>query len=165
MTARQPWRGFALLLVLLLGLGVLPFAGLVPDPLATDSSLVVTGIRARATAHARISHQVYGYLPYWELNDQTAKRLRYDLLTTIALFGIGIKASGDLDRTTPGYHAYTGRDAITVINAAHTHGVRVVPTFQLFDFGELRTLKAFLASPDAQNAFIGQSLKLISSRR
>ena len=68
MTARRPWRGIAALLVLLLGLGVLPFAGLVPDPLATDSGLVVTGIRARAPTHARISHQVYGYLPYWQLD-------------------------------------------------------------------------------------------------
>ena len=100
MTARRPWRGIALLLVLLLGLGVLPFAGLVPDPLATDSGLVVTGIRARAPTHALISHQVYGYLPYWQLDGSTAKRLRYDLLTTIAMFGIGIDAPATLTDDT-----------------------------------------------------------------
>jgi spore germination protein len=165
MTARQPWRGLAPLLVLLLGLGVLPFAGLVPDPLATDSGLVVTGIRARAPSHVRISQQVYGYLPYWALNGSTADKLRYDLLTTIALFGIGITATGDIDTKTPGYQAYLSRNAINVINAAHGHGVRVVPTFQLFDFGALRTLRAFLAKPAAQQRFIKQAVQLIVSRK
>src|SRR5438046_6758701 len=98
MLARQPWRGLAVLLTLVLGFGVLPFAGLVPDPLATDSSLVATGIRARAPSHVRLSQQVYGYLPYWELNRGTVASLRYDLLTTIALFGIGIDGDGSLDR-------------------------------------------------------------------
>jgi spore germination protein YaaH len=166
MTAsRRPWRGYAVLLVLLLGLGVLPFAGLVPDPLATEPGLVVTGIRARAPTHAQISAQVYGYLPYWQLDSTTATRLRYDVITTIALFGVGITASGDLDRTTPGYAAYLSANAIAVVNAAHAHGVRVVPTFQLFDAGNLSTMKAFLGSEPAQKKFITQALGLIATRR
>ena len=165
MTARGHWRGIAVLLVLLLGLGVLPFAGLVPDPLATDSGLVVTGIRARAPTHALISHQVYGYLPYWQLDGSTAQRLRYDLLTTIAMFGIGIERTGDLDRTTPGYKAYASANAIAVINAAHEHGVRVVPTFQLFDGGKMTEMNAFLGSSAAQQRFIDQALAIIVGRR
>lgn len=165
MTARRPWRGIAALLVLLLGLGVLPFAGLVPDPLATDSSLVVTGIRARAPSHVRLTHQVYGYLPYWQLDSTTARRLRYDLLTTIALFGIGIRATGDLDKDTPGYAAYMGQAATDVMNAAHARGVRVVPTFQLFDSGDLPDLRAFLARPAAQQRFIDQAVAMMTSRR
>ena len=165
MTARGHWRGIAVLLVLLLGLGVLPFAGLVPDPLATDSGLVVTGIRARAPTHALISHQVYGYLPYWQLDGSTAQRLRYDLLTTIAMFGIGIERTGDLDRTTPGYKAYASANAIAVINAAHEHGVRVVPTFQLFDGGKMTEMNAFLGSSEAQQRFIDQALAIIVGRR
>ena len=165
MTARWPGRGFLTLLVLLLGLGLLPFAGLVPDPLATDPGLVVTGIRARAPTHAPLSQQVYGYLPYWQLNATTAGRLRYDLLTTIALFGIGITDKGDVDTTTPGYAAYLGGNAIAVINAAHLRGVRVVPTFQLFDGGSLPALRAFLAKPAAQQRFIRQAVALIGERR
>jgi len=165
MTARRPWRGVAGLLVLLLGVGVLPFAGLVPDPLATDSSLVVTGIRERAPAHVRLTQQVYGYLPYWQLDSTTAGRLRYDLLTTIALFGVGIRPTGDLDQSTPGYRAYLSQDAVNVVNAAHARGVRVVPTFQLFDSGRLPNLRAFLASPSAQRRFTTQALALIAARR
>jgi spore germination protein YaaH len=165
MTARRPWRGLAPLLVLFLGLGVLPFAGLVPDPLATGSSLVVTGIRARAPSHVLLGQQVYGYLPYWQLNATTAGSLRYNLLTTIALFAIGIQPTGDLDKSGPGYRAYLSKDAIGVINAAHARGVRVVPTFQLFDYGELRDLRAFLAEPKAQRRFIDQAIAAIGSRR
>src|SRR5262245_35389748 len=160
MLARQPWRGAALLLTLIVGLGVLPFAGLVPDPLATDSSLAAIRIVDRAPAHARLTGQVYGYLPYWEINRSTAAHLRYDLLTTIALFGMGITASGQIDETTPGYDAYLGKNAAAVINAAHAQGVRVVPTFQLFDFGQLRDLRAFLGKPAAQRTFIKEALAL-----
>ena len=74
-TATLPRRAIGLAAALVLGFGVLPFAGLVPDPLATDPSLVATGIRARAPSHVRLSQQVYGYLPYWELNRGTVASL------------------------------------------------------------------------------------------
>jgi spore germination protein len=164
-TATLPRRAFGLAVALVLGLGVLPFAGLVPDPLATDPSLVATGIRARVSSHVHLTQQVYGYLPYWELNSSTAASLRYDLLTTIALFGIGIGADGNLDRERPGYAAYFSANAVDVVNAAHARGVRVVPTFQLFDSAEVSQLRAFLAHPAAQRRFIAQALSVIGARR
>ena len=57
-------------------------------------------------------------------------------------------------------------NAIAVINAAHEHGVRVVPTFQLFDARQAdRDLHAFLGSSAAQQRFIDQALALIVGRR
>ena len=162
--ATRPWRAFGLLLVLGLGLGVLPFARFVPDALATDPSLVVPGIRPLEPAHAPLSRQVYGYLPWWQLGPDTAGELQYDLLTTIAFFGIGIQPDGDLDRKSFGYYGYVSGNATAVTNAAHDHGVRVVPTFQLFDSGRLPDLKSFLAHTAAQKRFISQAIALMASR-
>ena len=52
-----------------------------------------------------------------------------------------------------------------ITNAAHDKGVRVVPTFQLFDSGSLAKMRAFLASTAAQTRFITQALDLMDARK
>ena len=60
--------------------------------------------------------------------------------------------------------AYMSDNAVAVTNAAHAKGVRVVPTFQLFDSGSLPKMKAFLGSTAAQDRFIAQALDLMARR-
>jgi spore germination protein YaaH len=108
---------------------------------------------------------VYGYLPYWRLDASTAGTIQYDLVSTIAFFGLGINADGSLDTTWRGYTAYTSDDAVAVTNAAHAAGVRVVPTFQLFDSSTgMAKMTAFLANTAVQDVFIGQALDLMVRR-
>ena len=102
--------------------------------------------------------------PYWRLNADTATQLDYDLISTIAFFGLGIKATGDIDMAWRGSVAYVSGNAVAVTNAAHAKGVRVVPTFQLFDSGSLTKMTAFLDSTAAQDRFIGQALDLMARR-
>jgi hypothetical protein len=135
-------------------------APLRPSPAAA----VDPGIEPRADVKSLLSHQVYGYLPYWRLNSATAGQLDYDLVSTIAFFGLGIKATGDIDMAWTGTQAYLSSNASAVTNAAHAKGVRVVPTFQLFDSGSLTKLTTFLNSAAAQDRFIGQALALMERR-
>lgn len=144
------------------------------------SAVAATGAVARAQAPAAatvdpginpivrqarpLNHIVYGYLPYWRLDSGTAGRLQYDLLSTIAFFGLGIGANGSIGMTAAGAKAYLSDNAIAVTNAAHAAGVRVVPTFQLFDHGSLTKMTTFLGSTTAQDRFIGQALDLIVRR-
>jgi hypothetical protein len=131
---------------------------------ATPVAAADPGINRRADVPSLLSHQVYGYLPYWRLDSGTAGRLNYDLVSTIAFFGLGIKASGDIDMAWVGTQAYLSGNAAAVTNAAHAKGVRVVPTFQLFDSGSLSKLNAFLGSSAAQDRFIAQALDLMARR-
>ena len=73
-----------------------------PLPTAPPSAAAAT-IRPRSPGIAPLTHQVYGYLPYWRLDAGTADQLDYDLVSTIAFFGLGIKATGDLDMAWVGY--------------------------------------------------------------
>lgn len=151
-----PWLALALAIV------TLPTAGLVADgPVARAA----TEIRPRIPGIAPLTREVYGYLPYWRLDSGTVDRIRYELVSTIAIFGLGIKADGNLDTDWVGYKEYVGDAAAAVTNAAHDRGVRVVPTFQLFDSGSLPKLTAFLGSAAAQARFIGQALDLMAARR
>jgi Glycosyl hydrolases family 18 len=131
---------------------------------AVAAAAVDPGIRPFVAQRRPLGRVVYGYLPYWNLDSATAGRLQYDLLSTIAFFGLGIKADGTIDTAWRGYTAYMSDDAIAVTNAAHAAGVRVVPTFQLFDSGSLRKMIAFLGSTAAQDRFIGQALALMTRR-
>jgi spore germination protein YaaH len=134
-------------------------------PLAGGSANAAEPLRPRVTDIRTLNHEVYGYLPYWNLDSGTARRLRYELVTTIAFFALPIRGDGNLDRRAAGYRAYVGKAAADVTNAAHAQGVRVVPTFQLFDSGKLRTLRAFLGSGSAQKRFIQQALAVMAARQ
>ena len=119
------------------------------------------GIHARAHRRPVPSGEVYGYLPYWQLDAGTARRLDYRHLSTIAFFAVPIRADGALDRHATGYRAYVSRAARAVTNAAHARGVRVVPTFQLFSVSKLRRL---LDHRGAQARFIREALALMGRR-
>ncbi len=135
-----------------------PTAARAAEPAARTAD---RGIELRARRRPAPSHQVYGYLPYWQLDAGTAGRLDYRRLSTIAFFAIPIRTGGDLDRAAVGYRAYVSRAAQAVTNAAHARGVRVVPTFQLFDPAKLRWL---LQHPRAQARFIREALDLMGRR-
>jgi spore germination protein YaaH len=107
------------------------------------------------------AREVFGYLPYWELDKGIDAYLRYDLLTTIAFFGIGYASDGHLITDAPGYRAYMGDLASTVIRNARAAGVRTVITFQSFDRARN---EAFLSDPEAQATFIEEAVALMEER-
>ncbi len=150
-------------LALILADTALPATGPIANgPLARAA----TEIRPRIPGIQPLTHEVYGYLPYWRLDVGTVDRLRYDLVSTIAFFGLGIKSTGALDTTWIGYREYVGEDAAAVTNAAHDRGVRVVPTFQLFDTAAgAPKMSAFLGSTAAQDRFIREALDLMAVRK
>lgn len=149
-------------MALILAVIGLPTAGPVAGgPLARAA----TEIRPRIPGIQPLTHEVYGYLPYWRLDAGTVDRLNYDLVSTIAFFGLGIKGTGALDTAWVGYREYVGDDAAAVTNAAHDRGVRVVPTFQLFDTAAgAPKMSAFLDSRSAQDRFIREALALMAVR-
>jgi spore germination protein YaaH len=137
--------------------------GAAMDPQA-EAANPDAGIQPLVVRSRPLNRLVYGYLPYWRLDSAIAGRLQYDLLSTIAFFGLGIKADGTIDTAWRGYTAYVSDNAVSVTNAAHAAGVRVVPTFQLFDSGSLSKMTAFLNNTTAQSRFISQALALMARR-
>lgn len=150
-------------LALVLVLAALP-SGVATGGLRTTSAATV--IRPRITGIKPLSREVYGYLPYWRLDSGTVDRIQYELVSTIAFFGLGIQATGAIDTGWVGYKEYVGEDAAAVTNAAHDRGVRVVPTFQLFDSATgAPKMSAFLGSAAAQGRFIAEALDLMAARK
>ncbi len=152
--------GVIFLAVLLAVVGTFAETGLGSAPAAAADP----GIQRLGHRSSALSHGVYGYLPYWDLDAGTARRIDYGLVSTIAIFAVPIVPNGSLARSSPGYRAYAGRAALAVTNAAHARGVRVVPTFQLFDGPGAPRTRAFLHSRTAQTRFIRAAVALMKQR-
>ncbi len=104
------------------------------------------------------SIDVFGYLPYWEIDSSTDAYLRYDVLDTIALFGVAFRADGSFNTTDPSYRTVTSTTAATIIQHAHAAGDRVVMTFESFNADHNAQ---FLSDPQAQSTFIANAIELL----
>jgi glycosyl hydrolase family 18 (putative chitinase) len=131
-------------------------SGVAPAAAATAPAPLTAG----QLSH-RMTAEVMGYLPYWELDDGTVAGLDYARLTTIAFFSVGMDAAGHLDRTAAGYTALMSDRATGVIEAAHAAGVRVIVCFTTF--GAAKNA-AFFSSGAAQATFVAEAAELVTSR-
>ncbi len=93
--------------------------------------------------------------------DWTDGYLRYDLLTTIAFFGIGVADNGGLRLSGPGYAAFMSDRATTIIDHAHAAGVRIEITFE--SFGATHNHR-FLSNPTARARFVAEASALVAQR-
>jgi spore germination protein YaaH len=150
-------------LPLLAGLALavlLPFAMVTGTVAANVGTSALRPLTTKQVAH-RLTGEVYGFLPYWLQTNKTAESLRYDLLTTVAFFDVGLTSNGSLDRRTSGYKALLTGSAAAVIQAAHAAGDRVDLTLASFGFAQNR---AFLRNRTAQRRAITQVVALMAAR-
>ena len=122
-----------------------------------DPRSAVSADLAAAVDPGGLRREVFGFLPYWELTDPST-RLDWPTLSTIAYFGVGAAANGDLQRrnsdgsTTVGWSGWTSSKLTGVINTAHANGTRVVLTVQSFAWSSsgVTRQKALLGSATAR---------------
>ena len=115
--------------------GVVPQDAAAPTEV-TDTSTAGTSDLAAAVSPDGLRKEIFGFLPYWELAD-TSTVLDYAKLSTIAFFGVGASAAGNLETSkngtaTVGWSGWTSARMTTVINDAHINSTRVVLTVQSF---------------------------------
>lgn len=117
-----------------------------------------------------LQREVLGFLPYWMLDATTRQHLRYDLLSTIAYFGIGVQPNGYLERgptsaRTQGWTGWTSAALTDVINSAHARGVKVVPTITMMAWdGDYSGMSQFLNSAEYRARLIDDLATVIGAR-
>jgi spore germination protein YaaH len=94
-------------------------------------------------------HELYGFLPYWEIRDGITAHLRDTPLTTLALFSVTHTGKGALNTGQRGYKAITGDAGARIIREAHERGTRVELTYTSFGAARNRRLFEDLARQDA----------------
>lgn len=112
---------------------------------------------ATGTTRPAPKHEVYGYLPYWEMDDGIAEHVNDTALTTLGLFSVTNERDGSLDTSQNGYKRITGDLGARLIKDAHDRGARVELVFT--SFGETRNDRLF-GSVELQDATIASLLAL-----
>ncbi len=115
--------------------------------------------------------EIFGYLPYWMLSSSNLAHLDYDMISTIAYFGVAARSDGTLARTadsvtTPSWAGWTSSHMTDVINKAHARGVKVVLTVTMMAWnGNYTEMSAFLNSSSARNRLVGEIVGTVRDRR
>jgi hypothetical protein len=103
-------------------------------------------------------HELYGYLPYWEMDDGIDVHLRDVPLTTLALFSVTHTSRGALNTTPAGYRAITGDLGRQLIEEAHDRRTRVEIVYT--SFGSRRNTRLF-EDVERQDAVIESLVDLL----
>ena len=147
----------------LIGVGVIAVAAAIVLAVALGSSRTPSTSAAdpSATADTRVSvpptsgpvpgHEVFGYVPYWEMDEGIAEQVAGIRLTTVALFSVTHTKDGSLDTGQTGYKRITGVIGRRLIREAHDRGVAVQLAYS--SFGTRKNERLF-ASQEAQGKAI-----------
>ncbi len=103
--------------------------------------------------------EVYGFVPYWEMDATIAPHLAGTRLTTLALFSVTNKRNGSLDTGQRGYKTITGPLGDQLVREAHDRGVRVEIVFT--SFGSTKNKQLFGATATIQDTVIAGLVELV----
>ncbi len=126
-----------------------------PGATGATGGAVVT---PRATIVPIPGHEVYGYLPYWEMDDSIVDHVAATDLTTLALFSVTHRRDGELDDGQSGYRHITGAIGRQVVRTAQDRGARVELVYTSFGAGKNRQ---FYTEPGAQTRWIEVLVDLV----
>jgi spore germination protein YaaH len=140
-------------------IAVVAAIGFAGRPDAGEARLVdpAPSIRIEAEPPPLPGHEVYGFVPYWEIDDAIAEHLRATAATTVALFSVTHTAKGEIATNLNGYRAITGPTGRRIVADAHAAGRRVDVTWT--SFGRAKNERLF-ASTDLQDRVIAALVAL-----
>jgi spore germination protein YaaH len=123
-----------------------------PQPLASRPALGGVSTQAPSgggTLPNALEAEVFGYLPYWMLDAGSLSHLNYDLVSTIAYFGVPAQSNGTLQKSGTYWNGWTSTHMTNVINQAHAEGVKVVLTVTMMAWNStgVSNMSTLLNSP------------------
>ncbi len=104
-------------------------------------------------------HEVYGFVPYWEMDDTIAAHIAATDLTTLGLFSVTHQRNGRLQKQT-GLQRIEGDIGRSMIRAAHDRGTRVEIVYT--SFGATKN-RRFYDDPKAQDRWIDELVGLVQA--
>jgi hypothetical protein len=111
-----------------------------------------------ATPRPEPGHEVFGFVPYWEMNDGIEAHVAKTKLSTLALFSVTNGRDGSLDTSQTGYKRITGGVGKRLIRGAHDRGANVQVVFSSLTTAKNEQL---FGSAKMQDAAIKGLVKLV----
>ena len=124
----------------------------------------ISTVDAAPVSPTGLRREVFGFLPYWELADDSTV-LDWRTLSTVAYFGVGCMSNGNLLKRNPdgsvttGWAGWTSSRMTSVIQSAHQHHTRVVLTVSCFAWSAAgATAQAALLGSGAARARLARQI-------
>lgn len=105
-------------------------------------------------------HEVYGFVPYWEMDQTIAKHVAGTALTTVGLFSVSHRKNGTMVTTQRGYQRITGPIGTALIATAHDHKARAEVVYSSFGSDKNR---AFYTDRAAQDRWIAELVAFVGA--
>lgn len=109
--------------------------------------------------NVKTKQEVFGFAPYWTFDKLDG--VDFNVLTTLAYFGIPLNGDGTLQKNDPGYETFHSSKATEVFKKAHKSGTRVSLTLTQFSNYEIELL---LRNPAYQKSAIDQAVAEVKDR-
>jgi hypothetical protein len=119
---------------------------------------VVPSASVRPTIVPIPGHEVYGFVPYWEMDASIVEHVAGTDLTTLGLFSVTHRRDGSLDDGQNGHRRISGDIGRRLTRAAQDRGTRVELVYTSFGPGKNRQ---FYTAPDAQARWIEVLVELV----
>ena len=150
-------------------LSLAPIADPMVSPLGVASPGSAYGTLAASSLPNGMRKEVLGFLPYWMLSAAELQWMQYQLVTTIAYFGVAARSDGSLATTsggapTAGWSGWTSSAMTNVTNAAHSHGVRVVLTITMMAWDGGAGQAALLGNATARGTLVTNIVAAVRDR-
>ncbi|MCA1588029.1 MAG: hypothetical protein LC744_05115 [Chloroflexi bacterium] len=142
-------------------------AGDKPEPMAASATAVARATGSVSALPNGLRREVLGYLPYWMLTSPNLSSLRYDRVSTIAYFSVGVLPDGTLhmDPASTGWGGWTSSQMSGVISRAHQQGVRVVLTVTMMAWNrDYSAMAGMLNDPAKRAVLAGQIADAVAFR-
>ncbi|MFL5779182.1 MAG: glycosyl hydrolase family 18 protein, partial [Chloroflexota bacterium] len=104
-------------------------------------------------------HEVFGFVPYWEMDGGIAAHLARTDLTTLALFSVTPRKNGSMATNQLGYRRITGELGQRLVREAHARKTRVEVVYS--SFGEDKN-RPFLGDAAAQARWIAALVAFVA---
>jgi spore germination protein YaaH len=140
--------------------------GVRPNALASPSPEGSGSVTATAAGLPNgLAREVFGYLPYWALEPEPLASINYDLVSTIAYFGVPARSDGTLQKTGTYWAGWTSSALTEVINAAHAESVKVVLTVTMMAWdGNYAAMTSLLNSATKREQLAAEIAATVADR-
>jgi len=138
-------------------LGTASLLGLADPYVGRDATLA-------ASLPNGLRKEVLGFLPYWMLSADELQWMRYELVSTVAYFGVAAQSDGTLATYSTGWSGWNSSAMTGVINAAHARGVRVVLTVTMMAWDGGAQQAALLGSAGARTTLVNAIVASVRDR-
>jgi len=152
----------AIVVSLAVGVVAVVVAGLVTAPMGPATAGIQPSGGSSTMIHGVLpppqpGHEVYGFVPYWEMDAGIADHLAGTDLSTLALFSVTHGRGGHLATKAVGYRRIDGPIGRRMISEARARGTRTELVYS--SFGETKN-SSFFGARNAQDTTIAELVRL-----